>query len=141
MAGLTRNPTLDSASRRPLVPRRAKTVVLSRKEIGQRVKALRQAKGMTQVQLAEAAGTQQTSLSQIERGVRGAGVPQIVRLARALGVPADRLLSPSTAVATTRNEKLLRRVREVEGLPVEHQDAVVQMLDAFLRSHRPGTSR
>lgn len=120
------------------MPRRPKTVVLSRSEIGQRVKALRLEMGMTQVQLAAAAGTQQTSLSQIERGLRGAGVPQVVRLARALGVSADRLLSSATPVLASRNEKLLRRVREVEGLPAEHQGAVVQMLDAFLRSHRNG---
>ena len=118
------------------MPRHTRATVLSRREIGQRVKSLRLAKGLTQVQLAAAAGTQQTSLSQIERGVRGAGVPQVVRLARALGVPADGLLSPSKPLATARNNKLLRRVREVEGLPVEHQNAVVQMLDAFLRSHR-----
>lgn len=97
---------------------------------------------MTQVELAGAAGTQQTSLSQIERGLRGAGVPQVVKLARALGVTADRLLSPTKPVPGSRNEKLLRRVREVESLPADHQDAVVQMLDAFLKTHRRnGTAR
>ena len=116
--------------------RRRKAVVLSRKEIGQRVKALRLEKGMSQVELATATGTHQTSLSQIERGVRGAGVPQIVKLAQALGVLADRVLSPAKSVPASRNEKLLRRVREVESLPAEHQDAVVQILDAFLKTHR-----
>jgi transcriptional regulator with XRE-family HTH domain len=123
------------------LPRRPKTIVLSRKEIGQRVKALRLEKGMTQVELAAAAGTQQTSLSQIERGVRGAGVPQVVKLARALGVPADRLLSSAKPVPSSRNEKLLRRVRQVESLPAEHQGAVVQMLDAFLKTHRTSNGR
>ncbi len=118
------------------MPRRRKAVVLSRKEIGERIRALRLEKGMSQVELATATGTHQTSLSQIERGVRGAGVPQVVRLARALGVPADRILSASLAPPPSRNEKLMRRMREVERLPAEHQDAVVQLLDAYLKTHR-----
>ena len=119
------------------MPRRPRQLVLSRKEVGQRVKALRQEKGLTQMELAEAIGTHQTSLSQIERGVRGAGVPQVLKLSRALGVSPERLLAPSkTLVAASRNEKLLRRVRQVEKLPLDHQEAVVQMLDAFLKTQQ-----
>lgn len=118
------------------MPRRRKAVVLSRKEIGGRIRALRLEKGMSQVELATATGTHQTSLSQIERGVRGAGVPQVVKLARALRVPADRILSASVGLPPSRNEKLMRRVREVEQLSAEHQSAVVQLLDAYLKTHR-----
>lgn len=106
----------------------------SKKEIGQRVRALRKESGMTQVELAQALGTQQTNLSQIERGIRGVGLKQILRLSRALSVPADKILAPSRSERTTspRNEKLLRRVRRIEKLPPEHQEAVVKMIDAFL---------
>lgn len=117
--------------------RRPREFVLSKKEVGQRVKTLRQEKGLTQMELAEAIGTHQTSLSQIERGVRGAGVPQVLKLSRALGVSPERLLAPSKPlVAASRNEKLLRRVRQVEKLPLDHQEAVVQMLDAFLKTQQ-----
>jgi transcriptional regulator with XRE-family HTH domain len=94
---------------------------------------------MTQVELAAALGTHQTSLSQIERGVRGVGVQHMLKLAKALNVPPDKLLaSGKQGAMRARNEKLLRRVRRIEKLPLEHQEAVVRMLDAFLDTHGNG---
>jgi len=119
---------------------RVKRIVLSKKEIGQRVRALRKEQGMTQVELADSLGTHQTSLSQIERGIRGVGVQHVLKLAKALKVSPDKLLAPSKqgGMKTPRNERLLRRVRRIERLPPDHQEAVVRMLDAFLDSHGNG---
>ena len=120
------------------MPRRPKHSVLTKKEIGQRLRALRTERGMTQVELADAMGIHQTSLSQMERGIRGVGIKQILKICRALKVSPDRLLGAATKHETSappRNARLLRRVRQVEQLPTEHQDAVVKMLDAFLDTH------
>jgi transcriptional regulator with XRE-family HTH domain len=116
-----------------LLPRR-KDFVLSKKEIGDRIKTLRQARNVTQVELARMIGAQQTNLSQIERGVRGVGVGQILKLSQALRVTPDKLIGSQKSAAPPRpqNERLLKRVRHIEKLPAEHQDAVVRMLDAFL---------
>lgn len=128
------------------LPRRRKQVLLSKKEIGLRVRTLRKESGMTQLELAQALGTHQTSLSQIERGIRGVGVKQILRLSSALRVPADELLVPVPgarleAPLPPRNEKLLRRVHRIERLPAEHQEAVVRMIDAFLDTHQRSNGR
>lgn len=125
------------------MPRPRKQVLVSKEEIGLRIRRLRKESGMTQVELAEALGTHQTSLSQIERGIRGVGVRQILRLSKALRVPAEKLLVPagSEASAPPRNEKLLRRVRQLEKLPPEHQEAVVRMIDAFLDTHDGANGR
>ena len=106
-------------------------------EIGRRLRALRDERGMTQVQLADAMGIHQTNLSQMERGVRGMGTQQVMKACKALGVSPDRLLAAAgTASAKSpRNTRLLRRVHQVEQLPTEHQEAVVRMLDAFLDTH------
>jgi transcriptional regulator with XRE-family HTH domain len=97
---------------------------------------------MTQVELAQALGTHQTNLSQIERGIRGVGVKQILRLSRALRVPADKILAPSReGPVEPRNEKLLRGVRRIEKLPAEHQEAVVKIIDAFLDTHDRSNGR
>lgn len=132
MSPLPKSP-LHSVRKEESLPRH-KRIVLSKKEIGQRVRTLRKEQGMTQVELATAVGTHQTSLSQIERGVRGVGIQHVLKLAKALKVSPDRLLAPTKpgAMSAPRNEKLLRRVRRVEKLPPGHQDAVVKMLDAFL---------
>jgi transcriptional regulator with XRE-family HTH domain len=117
------------------LPRPAKHVVLSRKEIGGRLRAIREERRITQVELAKMLGMHQASLSQIERGIRGLTLQQTVKLARGLRVSPDKLLGIGTSngsQATPRNEKLMRRIRRIERLSPEQQDAVVKILDGFL---------
>jgi transcriptional regulator with XRE-family HTH domain len=52
---------------------------------GKRVRELRLEKGMTQEQLAEAAGLHPTFISNVERGYRNSTLSTLVRLADALG--------------------------------------------------------
>lgn len=60
--------------------------------VGLRLRQHREARGLTQERLAEKAGLDQTYISGIERGVRNPGIKNIVRLARALGIPVAKLL-------------------------------------------------
>lgn len=60
--------------------------------VGLRLRQHREAQGLTQERLAEKAALDQTYISGIERGLRNPGIKNIVRLARALGVPAAKLL-------------------------------------------------
>ena len=120
------------------LPRPPKHVVLSRKEIGGRLRAVREERRITQVELAQILGAHQASVSQIERGIRGLTLQQAVKLARALRVSPDRLLGlakPNGKLPDPRNEKLMRRVRRIEQLSPEQQDAVVKILDGFLDAH------
>jgi DNA-binding XRE family transcriptional regulator len=55
------------------------------------VKAMREYRGMTQVQLAKAGGTSSVYISQIERGKRRSGRRLLAKLGQALGVPSDLL--------------------------------------------------
>jgi transcriptional regulator with XRE-family HTH domain len=117
------------------LPRPPKHVVLSRKEIGERLRALRLERRMTQVEFAKMLGTHQASLSQIELGIRGVSLQQVVKLARVLRVSPDRLLGISKNnghQAPARNERLMRRVRRIEHLRPEQQKAVIKILDGFL---------
>ena len=60
--------------------------------IGTNVRTKREAKGMTQVALAEAVEAIQSTISAIENGTRQPSVSMLVRLAAALGCSADELL-------------------------------------------------
>lgn len=60
---------------------------------GQRLKALRSDKGMTGIELAEAAGLAKSAVYNYEAGVFEPGLEQIVKLAKALGMTASELLS------------------------------------------------
>ncbi|MFJ2202919.1 helix-turn-helix domain-containing protein [Streptomyces violaceusniger] len=59
---------------------------------GAQVRALREQAGLSQEELAHAAGLHRTYVSGIERGRRNVGLDNIVALATALGVTAATLL-------------------------------------------------
>lgn len=131
------NPSLYSPWRGSAVPTPPKDVVLSREEIGARLRALRQARGMTQVQLARVLGTQQTAVSQVELGNRGLTIQQVVKLARALHVSTDAILGSTNGTAHAempRDRRLLRRLRQIEQLPKAERQALLRTIDAFLKS-------
>jgi transcriptional regulator with XRE-family HTH domain len=60
--------------------------------LGQRVLELREAAGMTQEQLAHAAGLHWTYIGQIERGKRNPTYRNVRKLAKGLGVDTAKLL-------------------------------------------------
>jgi len=119
------------------VPTPPKSVVLSPREIGDRLRALRQARSLTQVQLARLLGTQQTAISQVELGNRGLTVQQVVKLAKSLQVSTDAILGPpdgSSHEGLPRDRKLLRRLQQIEKLPKPDKQALMKTIDAFLKS-------
>ena len=59
---------------------------------GERLRSLRNDAGLTQEELAHAAGLHWTYVGQIERGERNLTYKNILRLARGLGVGAGRLV-------------------------------------------------
>lgn len=59
---------------------------------GQRIKRLRESAGLTQADLAEAAGVPLGTLRNWEQGTREPKAKILVRLARALGITTDELL-------------------------------------------------
>ncbi len=69
------------------------------------VYALRKDRGLTQAQLAEAAGVRQPRIAEIERGDANPRLDTLAKLARALGVPVAALLhreAPEPDVADDR---------------------------------------
>ncbi|MEU4339494.1 helix-turn-helix transcriptional regulator [Micromonospora lupini] len=60
---------------------------------GQRVRDLRQARRLSQEELAELAGVHRTYVSSLERGQRNVGLDNILAIAAALGVPPSDLFT------------------------------------------------
>ena len=65
-----------------------------RKQFGARLREIRQARGLTQEQLAEKASISLNFLNLIERGERGPSFDSLERLAKALKQPVAELFLP-----------------------------------------------
>jgi transcriptional regulator with XRE-family HTH domain len=109
--------------------------VISKQEIGSRLRALRQARGMTQAQLAQILGTRHTNVSGIERGTRGITVQQVVKLARALDVSPAVILDGAAKKARHTHQVLPRRFERIQTLPRAKQRVLHELIDAFLEKH------
>lgn len=68
---------------------------LSQKQIGERIKELRKAKGLSQEDLARSIEMSRPSLAQIELGNRSVDVFELFRLSQVLGFSLDEFLSPN----------------------------------------------
>jgi transcriptional regulator with XRE-family HTH domain len=63
------------------------------RRVGERIRALRTGRGLTQVRLAERAGISRPSLANVEAGRQNIGVRRLCSLAAALGVRVEELLT------------------------------------------------
>jgi transcriptional regulator with XRE-family HTH domain len=125
--------------RRTIVPTPSKINVVSKKDIGERLRAIRNARGMSQAHLARLLGTHQTGISQVEVGRRALTLQQVVKLARALRVSVDEIVGRTDGHAKdalVRDRHLIRRMQLITKLPVGERKALLKTIDAFLRSSR-----
>jgi transcriptional regulator with XRE-family HTH domain len=114
-----------------------KSPLLSRKEIGVRIRSLRLERGLSQVELAKAMGSHQTAISQIEVGYRGVSLNQVLRICQTLKAPPEQILgeTPPKAQAPLRQSRLLKRLEKIETLPPAKHRALLQIVDAFIEKH------
>ena len=119
------------------MPRPSKIAVISYRDIGARVRVLRQELGFTQTKLAKILGTTQTALSEVERGNRGLTVQQVVKLARSMKVSPNEILGDKAGNGRRpQSAKVLRRLHLIEQLPERQQDAVLKVIDGILKAHQ-----
>jgi len=104
-------------------------------EFKDRLKQARNTKGISQSKLADKVGVHVTNISRYERGENKPTSQVLTRLASALQVSTDFLMSGSTddrAKAAISDEELLEQFRKVEMLSNDKKYLVKEFLDAFL---------
>lgn len=111
-------------------------------DFGVRLIALRQARGMTQIQLAAAIASTQRAVSYYETG-GGYPTPQaLVALAKALDVTSDELLGikpvkkDRTADITAENRRLWKTFQKIAELPERDQKAVARLINSLVASRQ-----
>lgn len=109
---------------------------------GQRLVAVRKARGLTQVQLARLASTTQRAISYYENEAGFPPAPAVIQLARALRVTTDELLGVKTPKVEHLNDdsesrRLWRRFRQMAALPDRDQRAVIRLINSLVSSKLP----
>ncbi len=91
-------PEINAAIRRHMADiRQAEAAGQGEQTLGQRIRAAREAGGLSQINLAAAANISQGYLSQLEQDEREPTLPIAARIARALGVSLDELAASVTS--------------------------------------------
>jgi transcriptional regulator with XRE-family HTH domain len=118
------------------LPRAPKSVAIDKDQVGQRVRAIRQKRGLTQQELADLLGTNQSHVANVERGERGVTLHQIVKMAKALQVSTDEILLGDKAAKDSTpasvDRRFLRRLQRISSLPRREKQALLTTIDAFL---------
>lgn len=112
-----------------------KKPAFSKKDVGARLRRLREARDVSQVELAKRLGVTQSNVSEMERGIRTVTSHFAVKLSKSLRVSIDEILIGSNGAAEKTplsSVKLLRRVQRIEELPEARQRVVLKFIDALI---------
>lgn len=101
-----------------------------------RLAAIRRARGMTQIDLADAAGTTQRAVSYYENAFGFPPAPVLVALAKALRVTTDELLGvkrvrPDSRTEDPETRRLWKKFQQVTELPEKDQRAVIRLINSL----------
>lgn len=104
---------------------------------GERLQAIRRARGLTQVQLAEVAGTTQRAVSYYETEAGFPPAPAVIDLAKALRITTDELLGVKPPKVERINDdsearRMWKRFQMVSVLPERDQKAVIRLINSLV---------
>ena len=99
--------------------------------IGNRLLSIRKRLGMTQMEVAEAAGLSDRTYADIERGAVNMRLETILRICQALHITPDEILTQAPTALADRQEELLARL---DACAEKDRDTALRLLDVFLQS-------
>ncbi len=103
-----------------------------------KLKQLRQSRGLSQGQLANKLDVNVQLISKYERGVVCPPTNMMVKIASVFNVSLDYLLRDEADVAINKikSRELLKHIEEIEKLPKADQQVLTSLLDAFIKKHK-----
>jgi len=104
---------------------------------GKRLQAIRKARGLTQVQLAHAAGTTQRAISYYETEAGFLPAPAVIDLAKALQVTTNELLGVKPPRVERVNydseaRRMWKRFQLVSALPERDRKAIIRLVNSLI---------
>ncbi len=112
---------------------------MPKQTLGQRLRTLREARGLTQVRLAKTSGITQRAISYYETDTGLPPATAAAALARALNVSTDELLGLKIPKVDhldddAETRRLWKRFRQVASLPERDQRAVIRLINSLASS-------
>lgn len=101
------------------------------KAVGQRIKQAREAKGLTQEQLAEKVNLSASHMSVIERGIKPPKLETFVEIANVLGADANSILADVLSVSNKIVSSQLSA--KLSALPSAQQKKILRVLDTLIQ--------
>ncbi len=99
--------------------------------IGNRLHAIRKRMGMTQAEVAEAAGLSDRTYADIERGSVNMRMETILRICDVLHITPDEILTETAPSLTAQQEELWRRL---EACSPKDKETALSLLAVYLQS-------
>jgi transcriptional regulator with XRE-family HTH domain len=101
------------------------------------LRRLRKNKDWSQGQLAQKAGIDLQKISKYERGISSPPIATLVKIAKALDVSLDYLVTgKNSSTEKMKNTQLVKKMEEIENLPLEYQKTLISVLDSFIKRHK-----
>lgn len=99
--------------------------------IGNKLLSIRKRAGLTQMEVAEAAGLSNRTYADIERGTVNMRIETILRICDALHITPDEILTLDNSAIRKRQEELFERLNACNE---KDRDTALRLLDVYLRS-------
>lgn len=99
--------------------------------IGSRLLAIRKRMGMTQAEVAEAAGMSDRAYADIERGSVNMRIETILRICNVLHITPDEVLTEENVAVVSKQEELWQRL---DACSPKDKETALQILDIYLKS-------
>jgi len=114
-------------------------------DFGDRLAALRKARGITQIELADAIGSTQRNISYYENHASYPPVAVLIQIADVLAISTDELLGLKRRKTDPREsdpelQSLWRKFQKVASLPKRDQRAVVRLVNSLAAGRRRRTA-
>jgi len=106
-------------------------LLLDMRAIGNKLLAIRKRIGMTQVEVAEAAGLSSRTYADIERGTVNMRVETILHICEALHITPDEILTQSDTELTAQEEEILARLNACNS---KDKETALRLLNVYLQS-------
>jgi transcriptional regulator with XRE-family HTH domain len=108
-------------------------------DIGKNIRRLREAKNLSQKEVAISLDIAPTQYSRIENNKVSPGITSIIKIAKVLDVSIDTLVygekNPTEGIKI-KNKPLMDKMRLIDNLPTEEQNVIIKVIELALNQQK-----